>query len=284
MKEFCGAYIGISVTWELAHVKDLLVNVAIGINDGLAPSIMRWDWRVLSMRTPAFTAPLRTRLPSACSWTAVPPEAGSWSSAPKPRRPPSGRQVRCDARRVPGFVEPAGWLRASSGRPDVRPAPPPLRSIGCSPGRAREEHSGPSRSSRRRCSRPIWSCPTSRRAASSLTGSWWDGSRCSGPSAMPCRSSAGSDRRGGHGGRTRQERRIPGADMAPISRPPWRAVEVPNKSSPPDAKPADVLLSHAADSRADFLVMGGFGHSRLREFVLGGVTCNILEDDDDSRP
>jgi len=25
------------------------------------------------------------------------------------------------------------------------------------------------------------------------------------------------------------------------------------------------------------LVMGGFGHSRLREFVLGGVTRGILE-------
>ncbi len=39
---------------------------------------------------------------------------------------------------------------------------------------------------------------------------------------------------------------------------------------------ADVLLSHAADSGADFMVMGGYGHSRLREFVLGGVTRTIL--------
>jgi len=39
---------------------------------------------------------------------------------------------------------------------------------------------------------------------------------------------------------------------------------------------ADALLSHAADSGADFIVMGGFGHSRLREFVLGGVTHSIL--------
>jgi len=38
----------------------------------------------------------------------------------------------------------------------------------------------------------------------------------------------------------------------------------------------DVLLSHAADSDADFLVMGGYGHSRLREFVLGGVTRSML--------
>ena len=39
---------------------------------------------------------------------------------------------------------------------------------------------------------------------------------------------------------------------------------------------ADALLSHAADYDADFIVMGGYGHSRLREFVLGGVTRSIL--------
>lgn len=39
----------------------------------------------------------------------------------------------------------------------------------------------------------------------------------------------------------------------------------------------DALLSHAADSGADFMVMGGFGHSRLREFILGGVTRSIFE-------
>jgi len=31
-----------------------------------------------------------------------------------------------------------------------------------------------------------------------------------------------------------------------------------------------------ADSGADFMVMGGYGHSRLREFILGGVTRGIL--------
>jgi nucleotide-binding universal stress UspA family protein len=39
---------------------------------------------------------------------------------------------------------------------------------------------------------------------------------------------------------------------------------------------AAVLLSHAADEDVDFIVMGGYGHSRLREFVLGGVTRSIL--------
>src|SRR5947209_6497996 len=39
---------------------------------------------------------------------------------------------------------------------------------------------------------------------------------------------------------------------------------------------ANTLLSHAADISADFIVMGGYGHSRLREFILGGVTRGIL--------
>lgn len=40
---------------------------------------------------------------------------------------------------------------------------------------------------------------------------------------------------------------------------------------------ANVILSHAADLSADLIVMGGYGHSRLREFVLGGVTHGILD-------
>lgn len=36
------------------------------------------------------------------------------------------------------------------------------------------------------------------------------------------------------------------------------------------------ILSYAADASADFIVMGGYGHSRLREFILGGATRGIL--------
>jgi len=43
-----------------------------------------------------------------------------------------------------------------------------------------------------------------------------------------------------------------------------------------DIDVADVILSHAADASTDFIVMGGYGHSRLREFVLGGVTRSIF--------
>src|SRR5439155_822375 len=38
----------------------------------------------------------------------------------------------------------------------------------------------------------------------------------------------------------------------------------------------NAILSHAADIGAKFMVLGGYGHSRLREFILGGVTRSIL--------
>lgn len=44
----------------------------------------------------------------------------------------------------------------------------------------------------------------------------------------------------------------------------------------PDVPDADLLLNHAADMSADLLVVGAYGHSRLREFVLGGVTRTLL--------
>jgi nucleotide-binding universal stress UspA family protein len=38
----------------------------------------------------------------------------------------------------------------------------------------------------------------------------------------------------------------------------------------------DVILNHAADMMADLLVMGGYGHTRLREHLIGGVTLDVL--------
>ncbi len=37
-----------------------------------------------------------------------------------------------------------------------------------------------------------------------------------------------------------------------------------------------VLLEAAVDAGAGLLVMGGYGHSRLREFILGGTTRHIV--------
>jgi nucleotide-binding universal stress UspA family protein len=40
---------------------------------------------------------------------------------------------------------------------------------------------------------------------------------------------------------------------------------------------ANALLSRAADLEVDLLVMGAYGHSRVRELLLGGVTRTLLE-------
>ena len=40
---------------------------------------------------------------------------------------------------------------------------------------------------------------------------------------------------------------------------------------------ANAILSHAADFGADLIVMGGYGHSRFREFVLGGATRGLVK-------
>jgi nucleotide-binding universal stress UspA family protein len=39
----------------------------------------------------------------------------------------------------------------------------------------------------------------------------------------------------------------------------------------------NTLLSRASDLEADLLVMGAYGHSRVRELVLGGATRTVLE-------
>jgi nucleotide-binding universal stress UspA family protein len=41
---------------------------------------------------------------------------------------------------------------------------------------------------------------------------------------------------------------------------------------------AEALQNHAVDRGAGMLIMGGYGHSRLREFILGGATRGVLDD------
>ena len=54
-------------------------------------------------------------------------------------------------------------------------------------------------------------------------------------------------------------------------------VKVEVRTTPADdIDVANTILSHVADCSASLLVMGGYGHSRLREFVLGGATRGIL--------
>lgn len=44
-----------------------------------------------------------------------------------------------------------------------------------------------------------------------------------------------------------------------------------------DIEAGDMLLSRAADIGADLIVMGGYGRSRLRELVMGGVSRHLLQ-------
>ncbi|MNY76544.1 Universal stress protein family protein [compost metagenome] len=39
----------------------------------------------------------------------------------------------------------------------------------------------------------------------------------------------------------------------------------------------ELILSRAADFDADLIVMGAYGHGRMRELVLGGVTRTLLD-------
>ncbi|MDX8525966.1 universal stress protein [Mesorhizobium sp. MSK_1335] len=41
---------------------------------------------------------------------------------------------------------------------------------------------------------------------------------------------------------------------------------------------ADVLRQHAIDTGAELIVMGAYGHSRLRERIFGGVTKSLIEE------
>jgi nucleotide-binding universal stress UspA family protein len=68
----------------------------------------------------------------------------------------------------------------------------------------------------------------------------------------------------------------PGADIAlSLARHGVKAeVEV---TSAPDIEEGEAILSWLADSGSDLLVMGAYGHGRMRELVLGGVSRLVLE-------
>lgn len=73
---------------------------------------------------------------------------------------------------------------------------------------------------------------------------------------------------GGHGAE-------PGADIAThLAR---HGVKVDVKVyTQRDLSVSDMLLARIADEGADLVVLGGYGHARLREMVLGGVTRDML--------
>jgi len=68
---------------------------------------------------------------------------------------------------------------------------------------------------------------------------------------------------------------VPGIDIARhIAR---HGVNVELKNLPMTVDVGTTILNFISDSSIDFLVMGGYGHSRLRQFILGGATRSILE-------
>jgi nucleotide-binding universal stress UspA family protein len=106
----------------------------------------------------------------------------------------------------------------------------------------------------------------------------WDGSRTAARAvadAMPLLVRARATEIVIVAGEAAKSDEIPGADIAHHLARHGVKAEV-NRIISVDTDVANTILSHAADVSADFLVMGGYGHSRLREFVLGGATRGIL--------
>lgn len=69
----------------------------------------------------------------------------------------------------------------------------------------------------------------------------------------------------------------PGADIALYLSRHGIRVEVSQQSTADDIDIGNALLSYATDFDADLIVMGGYGHSRFREVLLGGVTKTVLQ-------
>ena len=76
------------------------------------------------------------------------------------------------------------------------------------------------------------------------------------------------NRKGAHGDK-------PGADIAAHLERHGIKTKV-DRYTAPDASPDTLILNYLSDAGADLLIMGAYGHSRLREKAFGGVTNTIL--------
>lgn len=77
-------------------------------------------------------------------------------------------------------------------------------------------------------------------------------------------------------GRNRGETVTPGDDLVvALSRHGIKAVTA--TSHPKEIPVGDDLLNRIADESCDLLVMGCYGHNRLRELIFGGVTRHIMK-------
>jgi nucleotide-binding universal stress UspA family protein len=75
---------------------------------------------------------------------------------------------------------------------------------------------------------------------------------------------------------SREATRVPSADVAlHLAR---HGVAAEAASTPGlDIGVGDLVLSRAADLGVDLIVMGAYGHTRVREMILGGATRHILQ-------
>lgn len=69
---------------------------------------------------------------------------------------------------------------------------------------------------------------------------------------------------------------VPGADIGQHLARHKLPVELHRISTAKGMDVFSTILSYIGDRGADLIVMGGYGHSRLREFILGGVTRGII--------
>jgi nucleotide-binding universal stress UspA family protein len=59
----------------------------------------------------------------------------------------------------------------------------------------------------------------------------------------------------------------------------WHGISASVKRFKPDERLiGELLMDEAVSGGADVVVMGGYSHSRLREFILGGVTQHMLDE------
>jgi len=80
---------------------------------------------------------------------------------------------------------------------------------------------------------------------------------------------------GAHWGGIRDDAAPTGAIVAALARHGVRASVATTEAGP--AEVASALLAQAKEHRSDLVVMGGYGHWRMREIVFGGATHGILE-------
>jgi nucleotide-binding universal stress UspA family protein len=56
----------------------------------------------------------------------------------------------------------------------------------------------------------------------------------------------------------------------------WQGIVCSLHALYPESSAGAALLARASELGTDLLVMGGYGHSRMRELIFGGVTLHVL--------